>query len=77
MTSDTTEKGLENIIYQSLIHDCQYSEGNPKDYNHTYCLDTGKLFQFLHNTQPEKLTEVSNYHGANWEKNFMNASTAK
>lgn len=68
MTSDTTEKGLENIIYQSLIHDCQYSEGNPKDYDHTYCLDTGKLFQFLHNTQLEKLTEVSNYHGANWEK---------
>jgi type I restriction enzyme R subunit len=68
MTSDTTEKGLENIIYQSLIDNCQYLEGYSKDYNQTYCIDTGKLFQFLHNTQPEKLTEISNYHGANWKK---------
>ena len=65
---DTTEKGLENIIYQSLIQDSQYSEGNPTDYNPTYCLDIAKLSQFLHNTQPEKLTEISNYYGAKWEK---------
>ena len=68
MTSDITEKGLENIIYQSLIHDSQYSPGNSTDYHRTYCLDIPKLSQFLHNTQPEKLAEISNYHGANWKK---------
>ena len=68
MTSDTTEQGLENIIYQSLIDNCRYSEGNPKDYDQTYCIDTKKLFQFLQKTQPEELTKISNYHGANWEK---------
>ncbi|NEP79538.1 MAG: hypothetical protein F6K17_34505 [Okeania sp. SIO3C4] len=68
MTTDITEKGLEKIIYQSLIHNSQYSEGNPTDFHRTYCLDTVKLSQFLHNTQPEKLAEISNYHGTNWEK---------
>ncbi|GGA41140.1 type I restriction endonuclease subunit R [Okeania sp. KiyG1] len=68
MTSDITEKGLENIIYQSLIHDSQYSPGNSTDYHRTYCLDTAKLSQFLHNTQPEKLAEISNYHGARKKK---------
>lgn len=64
---DTTEKGLENIIYQSLIQDAKYFPGNPTDYNPTYCLDIPKLSQFLQSTQPEKLTEISNYHGTNWE----------
>ena len=68
MTSDITEKNLENIIYQSLIQDSQYSPGNPKDYHRTYCLDIPRLSLFLKSTQPEKLTEISNYHGANWEK---------
>ncbi|OZH53577.1 hypothetical protein AFK68_16690 [Hydrocoleum sp. CS-953] len=68
MTPDITEKYLENTIYQSLIQDCQYSPGNPKEYHRTYCLDIPKLSQFLHSTQPEKLTEISNYHGTNWEK---------
>ena len=68
MTPDTTEQGLENIIYQSLIDNCGYSEGNPKDYDQTYCIDTKKLFEFLQKTQPEELTKISNYHGANWEK---------
>ncbi len=70
MTPDTTEKGLENIIYQSLIQDSQYFPGNSTDYNRTYCLDIPKLSQFLHNTQPEKLTEISNYYGAKWEEKF-------
>ncbi len=68
MTPDITEKKLEDTIYQSLTKNSQYFPGNPQDYNRTYCLDIPKLFQFLHNTQPEKLTEISNYYGANWEK---------
>ncbi|MGD1804803.1 type I restriction endonuclease subunit R [Dapis sp. BLCC M126] len=67
MTPDITEKNLENIIYQSLIQDSQYSPGNSADYHRTYCLDISKLSQFLHSTQPEKLTEISNYYGTNWE----------
>ena len=68
MTPDITEKELENIIYQSLIDDSQYSPGNPKEYHRTYCLDIPKLSQFLHNTQPKELEKISNYHGTNWEK---------
>lgn len=51
--TDTSEKGLESIIVNSLIQDSNYIEGNPQDYNSNYAVDLVKLSSFLNATQIE------------------------
>lgn len=51
-TTDTSEKGLETIIVDSLIGEAGYEAGNPPDYDREHAIDTAKLFAFLQATQP-------------------------
>ncbi len=53
MKTDTTEKGLESLIVQSLVNDAGYVQGNPQDYDREHAVDSSKLLQFLATTQPD------------------------
>lgn len=39
MATDTTEKGLENLIAESLTVGAGYVQGDPKDYDSDYAVD--------------------------------------
>lgn len=52
MTTDTSEKGLENIITQSLTANGWLS-GDPHDYEREYAIDLVQLTAFLEATQPK------------------------
>lgn len=51
MNTDTSEKGLETIIVDSLIKDAGYSQGSSKDFDKDHALDWNKLLSFLTDTQ--------------------------
>jgi type I restriction enzyme R subunit len=55
MKTDTTEKGLESLIVQSLVNEAGYVQGDPQDYDREHAVDSIKLLAFLQGTQPEKL----------------------
>jgi type I restriction enzyme R subunit len=51
--TDTSEKGLETIIVESLREEAHYQTGQSKDYDTTLALDVVKLWSFLTATQPD------------------------
>lgn len=51
--TDTTEKGLELLIYNSLIEDSGYIPGTADDYDREHAVDLDKLFSFITATQPK------------------------
>ena len=51
MKSDTSERGLETIIVESLIKDAGYVQGNSADFDRDHALDWPKLSSFLLTTQ--------------------------
>ena len=63
MSTDTSEKGLETLIIESLVNEAGYQQGTPQDYNREFAIDIPKLFQFLQKTQPP----VIDYLGDNTE----------
>lgn len=56
--TDTSEKGLESLIVDSLVADAGYELGRPEDYDRDHALDLAKLLAFLKITQPEKLENL-------------------
>ncbi|RLC25841.1 MAG: type I restriction endonuclease subunit R [Deltaproteobacteria bacterium] len=56
--TDTSEKGLESIIVDSLVKEADYVQGNSKDYDREHAVDLTKLLQFLSATQPETLESL-------------------
>jgi type I restriction enzyme R subunit len=57
-TTDTSEKGLESLICESLICDAHYEAGRPEDYDRDHAIDLAKLLAFLQATQPESLATL-------------------
>lgn len=53
MSTDTSEKGLESLIVDSLINKAGYIAGAPADYDRDSAVDLAKLTEFLRATQPE------------------------
>ncbi len=53
LTTDTTEKGLEALIADSLVQEAGYQHGSPKDYDRDHAVDLAKLLAFLRATQPK------------------------
>jgi type I restriction enzyme R subunit len=51
--SDTSEKGLEAIIENSLIEQALYRQAYPNDYDRDLCLNKRLLFEFIKETQPD------------------------
>jgi type I restriction enzyme R subunit len=52
-TTDTSEKGLETLIVESLVNEAGYIQGNSNDYDREYAVDLVQLAAFLLATQPE------------------------
>ena len=73
-TSDTSEKGLESLIFNSLTGygsgaasgaegvretgSVRYLAGDPKDYDRDHAVDIDKLLAFLQSTQPKVYTQL-------------------
>ena len=58
MKTDTTEKGLESLIVQSLVAQAGYVQGDPKDYDREHAVDLAQLLNFLATTQPETFAQL-------------------
>jgi type I restriction enzyme R subunit len=57
-TTDTTEKGLERLIVESLVHEAGYQQGRPEDYDRDHAVDLAKLLAFLQATQPQAVESL-------------------
>ncbi|WP_434579215.1 type I restriction endonuclease subunit R [Thermoanaerobacterium thermosaccharolyticum] len=64
--SDLTEKSFEEYVEDQLISN-EYLKGNPKDYDKQYAFDVKMLFNFLWDTQPEKMEKLKNIHKDQFE----------
>ncbi|MCB2188751.1 MAG: type I restriction endonuclease subunit R [Deltaproteobacteria bacterium] len=51
--TDTSEKGLESLIVDSLVQEAGYVPGDAKDFDRDHAVDLAKLRQFLAATQPD------------------------
>src|SRR6266550_5223156 len=51
--TDTTEKGVETLIVESLTSKAWYLQSDPNDYDRDYAVDWPKLLAFLKSTQPK------------------------
>ena len=58
MATNTTERGLEELITDYLRDVNHYEEGTNSDYAINYALDTTRLFHFLTDTQTAKLEQM-------------------
>ena len=58
MHTDTSEKGLESLIVESLVNDAGYRQGRPEDYDRGHAVDLAMLMEFLRNTQPDMLAKL-------------------
>ena len=67
-TTDTSEKGLESLIVDSLVNDSGYTLGNPNDYDQEYAVDYIQLVEFLRNTQKKTLYQLG-IEGDDYERN--------
>lgn len=59
MFTDTSEKGLEKIITESLVNYSKYIQGDPKDFNKEYAVDLAQLAEFVKSTQPKAFEALS------------------
>lgn len=69
--TDTSEKGLEALIEQSLIEESHYVQGQPNDYDRIYCIDKVKLLQFLRKTQPQQIAKLETKYKAKFEEKLL------
>nr|HDM59795.1 type I restriction endonuclease subunit R [Bacillota bacterium] len=53
MVTDTSEKGLETLIVESLVNEAGYQQGENSDYDRDHAVDLTKLLAFLKTTQPK------------------------
>ena len=51
--TDTSEKGLETLIVESLVNEAGYVQGSNDDYSREHVIDLARLRMFLEATQPE------------------------
>lgn len=56
-TTDTSEKGLENIIAQSLVKEAGYVQGESEDFDRDHAVDLCKFMTFLNATQPNLIEQ--------------------
>jgi type I restriction enzyme R subunit len=52
-TTDTSEKGLEALLVESLVHKAAYAPGRSEDYDRDHAVDLAQLQAFVGATQPE------------------------
>ena len=52
-TTDTSEKGLETLIVESLVNEAGYVQGRSEHYDRDHAVDLAKLLAFVAATQPK------------------------
>lgn len=52
-TTDTSEKGLETLIVESLVNEAGYQQGTNEDYDCEHAVDLSRLLAFIQQTQPK------------------------
>ena len=70
MVTDTTEKGLEALITNSL-NSSRWLPGDPQDYLPAHCIDLSQLAAFLQATQPETAASLSLDTDSTTRKRFL------
>src|SRR5271166_1705229 len=70
-TTDTSEKALEALIADSLVHESGYVRGDPKDYDREFSVDRRQLFAFLHATQPQAAAKLALGSGGPTAERFL------
>ena len=70
MVTDTTERGLEALITNSLTKD-GWLPGNPQDYLPAHCVDLSHLSAFLEATQPQTAVALSLHTESAARKRFL------
>jgi len=50
-TTDTSEKGLETLIVESLVNEAGYQQGTNEDYDREHAVDLTRLIAFIQTTQ--------------------------
>ena len=58
MTVDTSEYGMETLIFDSLVN-AGWIPGDEKNYDQTRCVDLAQLSAFLYSSQPEVAETLS------------------
>lgn len=56
--TNVKESGLESLLVNWLVNHNGYEQGQNRDYNTEYALDTTRLFRFLKNTQPDAMKKL-------------------
>jgi type I restriction enzyme R subunit len=59
MPTDTSEKGLETLIVDSLVNEAGYEPGSNEDYSREHVIDLAKLRAFLETTQPDTVETLA------------------
>ena len=50
-TTDTSEKGLETLIVESLVNEAGYQQGTNEDYDREHAVDLTRLLEFMQDAQ--------------------------
>ncbi|MBQ2492077.1 MAG: hypothetical protein II527_01950, partial [Bacteroidales bacterium] len=73
---DLLENPFRDEIYDYfLAHG--YVAGKKADYDYKHALDTGKLFEFLEDTQPEELAKLQATYGTGYRARYVELLCAK
>jgi type I restriction enzyme R subunit len=71
-TTDTSEKGLETIIFNTLVRYNHFQPGTNENYLKEYALDLEKLLAFLSTTQPRVVETLNLDREGPGQTRFLN-----
>ncbi|OOP55163.1 MAG: DEAD/DEAH box helicase [Candidatus Brocadia carolinensis] len=71
-TTDTSEKGLETIIVESLVNEAGYQQGTNDGYDREHAIDLTKLCAFLNDTQPTVVEPLGLHEDGPKRQRFFN-----
>lgn len=71
MITDTSEKGLETLIVNSLVNENGYQQGNSSDFNREHAVDIVKLLSFLNKTQGDLVSDIGIFEEAVKRTQFL------
>lgn len=72
MPTDTSEKGLEQAIVDSLVAEANYVKGDRSDFDRDHAIDLKQLLTFLEETQPEHFEDLGITTDSPERKKFLN-----
>lgn len=72
MTTDTSEKGLEDLIFNYLTQQGGYEAGSNQDFDREHALDLTKLSNFIRTTQPKVYEDLSLLEEGSRKTQFLN-----